>query len=96
MSLVAFHTGAEYEAEERGLVDKLIQFDRPRQEWIDILILADLVTGTHGERVTTDERLDHIFERYEPQHPVHRAVTRSREYLETCAGRAAERVGYPM
>ncbi|MBA8805459.1 putative hydrolase (HD superfamily) [Nocardioides ginsengisegetis] len=95
VSLVAFHTGAEFEAEERGLIDKLIQFDRPRQEWIDALILADLVTGSDGARVTVGQRLDSIFERYEAQHPVHRAVTRSREYLETCAARAAKRVGYP-
>lgn len=95
VSLVAFHTGAEFEAEERGLIDKIIQFDRPRQDWIDALILADLLTGSGGERVTVCQRLDEIFQRYEPQHPVHRAVVRSRAYLENCAGRAAARVGLP-
>lgn len=41
VSLVAFHTGAEYEADERGLIDELIQFDRPPQDALDALILAD-------------------------------------------------------
>ena len=96
VSLVAFHTGAEFEAEERGLVDALAQFDRPKQDDLDLLILADLLSGAAGERVSLPERFDGIFGRYEPQHPVHRAVTRSRTYLEECARRAADRVGYPM
>ena len=96
VSLVAFHTGAEFEAEERGLIDVLAQFDRPLQDELDLLILADLVSGSSGGRVTVAERLNAIFSRYEPQHPVHRAVTRSRPYLEECAKRAAARVGYPM
>ena len=96
VSLVAFHTGAEFEAEERGLLDALAQFDRPEQEELDLLILADLLSGSAGERVSLPERFDGIFGRYEPQHPVHRAVTRSRPYLEECARRAAARVGYPM
>jgi hypothetical protein len=96
VSLVAFHTGAEFEAEERGLIDTLAQFDRPVQEELDLLILADLLSGSSGERVTLAERFDGIFGRYEPQHPVHRAVTRSRPYLEESARRAADRVGYPI
>lgn len=96
VSLVAFHTGAEYEADERGLIDKLIQFDRPPQDDLDILILADLVTSPDGSKVCVRDRLDDIFDRYEAQHPVHRAVTRSREYLEESAARAASRVGHPM
>lgn len=96
VSLVAFHTGAEYEADERGLIDQLSLFDRPQQDLLDLLILADLLTDPLGRRVVVIERLDEIFARYEPHHPVHRAVTRSRWYLEECAARAAERTGYPM
>ena len=96
VSLVAFHTGAEFEAEERGLVDALLQFDRPPQEQLDVLILADLLSGPKGQLMTVRDRLDEISRRYEPQHPVHRAVLRSRPYLEECAARAAEAVGYPM
>lgn len=96
VSLVAFHTGAEYEAEERALVDQLMQFDRPPQEDLDVLILADLSSGPAGERVTVAERLDEITRRYESQHPVHRAIMRSRTYLEDCALRAANAFDYPM
>jgi hypothetical protein len=96
VSLVAFHTGAEFEADERGLVDALAQFDRPDQEELDLLILADLVSSPTGDRVAVRDRLEEILKRYEPQHPVHRAVTRSRSYLEECAARASARVGYPM
>jgi len=96
VSLVAFHTGAEQEADERGLMHELMDFDRPDQDDLDLLILADLVSGPNGQRLNPTERLDEIFHRYEPQHPVHRAVSKSRPYLEACAQRAAARVGYPM
>ena len=35
-------TGAEFEADERGLIDELAQFDFPEQDDLDLLILADL------------------------------------------------------
>lgn len=95
VGLVAFHTGAEYEADERGLMDKLLQFDRPNQEWLDLLILADLMSGPNGERMSVTQRLDEIPTRYEPQHPVHRAILRSRPYLEECAARALARLVQP-
>lgn len=96
VGLTAFHTGAEYEAGERGLIDRLIQFDRPSQDDLDALNLADLVTGPLGQRMKVSARIDDMLVRYEPQHPVHRAVTRSRGYLEECAARAAKRFDYPM
>jgi hypothetical protein len=96
VSLVAYHTGAEFEAEERGLLDEFAHFDPPSQDDLDLLILADLVSGASGEPTTVCDRLKEILDRYEPAHPVHRAVTRSSPYLEDCARRAAARVGYPM
>lgn len=96
VSLVAFHTGAEFEAEERGLTDRLLQFDLPNQDMLDLLTRADLTTSPQGERVAVAERLDEILERYDPQHPVHRGVLRGRPYLEDCCRRAAARLGQPM
>jgi hypothetical protein len=96
VSLVAFHTGAEFEAEERGLLDAFSQIDPPTQDDLDLLILADLLSGADGDPTTVDGRLAGIFDRYESEHPVHRAVTRSAPYLKACAERAARRVGYPM
>ena len=97
VSLVAFHTGAEYEADERGLAHELSRFDRPRQDLLDALILADLTTGPAGESVSVADRLDEIFDRYAPEDAVHRAVSRSRSYLEACAERASQRAAnHPM
>ena len=96
VSLVAYHTGAAFEAEERGLLDALLHMDPPMQEDLDLLILADLLSGANGESTTVDDRLAGIVDRYEPEHPVHRAVARSAPDLKDCAERAAARVGYPM
>lgn len=94
--LVAHHTGAWFEAEERSLTDALLQFERPDQDDLDALTLADLVCGPTGDRVTVEVRIQEILDRYEAQHPVHRAVTRSQRYLRKSAFRAASRLGYPM
>ncbi len=88
VSLVAFHTGAEYEAEERGLARELAALPRPEQGLLDALILADLSVSPTGEPVAVSTRLDEIVARYPGDDPVHRAVLRSRAYLEACCERA--------
>ena len=88
ISLVAFHTGAEYEAEERGLAAELATVPRPEQDQLDALILCDLTVSPTGEPVTVSSRLDEIVARYPAGDPVHRAVLRSRRYLEACCERA--------
>ena len=88
VSLVAFHTGAEYEAEERGLAHELAAVPRPEQRLLDALILSDLSVSPTGEPVAVSARLDEIVARYPAGHPVHRAVLRSRAYLEACCERA--------
>lgn len=96
VSLIAYHTGAEYEADERGLAHELAAFDRPDQDLLDVLTLADLSAGPSGERVSPEARLEEIFERYPTDHAVHRAVLRSRSYLEECVARAGDREPQPM
>jgi len=88
VSLVAFHTGAEYEAEERGLARELASVPRPEQALLDPLILCDLTVSPTGEPVGVTARLDEIVTRYPAGDPVHRAVLRSRVYLEACCERA--------
>lgn len=90
LSLVAFHTGAEFEAEERGLLESLNYFDRPPQELLDALILCDLTVSPNGEDVAVPLRIDEILSRYPRLHPVHRAVRRSSGYLKSCCQRAAD------
>lgn len=96
VGLVAFHTGAEFEAEERGLLGKLLEFERPNQSVLDQMILADMVSGPCGERVSVSQRLADILSRYEPQHPVHRAVSLSGPYLRSASERASLAAAYPM
>ena len=90
VSLVAYHSGAEFEAEERRLVGQLEAFERPPQLDLDILTLVDMTNGPSGEPLSVDERLREILSRYGPSDPVHRAVTRSSEYLGACCSRAQE------
>lgn len=89
VSLVAYHTGAEFEAVERGLASELRAFDRPDQAALDALTLADLTTDPAGGVVAVDERLAEIIQRYPADHPVHRAIEKSSPYLRECAQRAA-------
>lgn len=96
VGLVAFHTGAEYEADERGLVGKLLEFERPDQGVLDQMILADMISGPTGARVSVSRRIGDILTRYEAQHPVHRAVSQSGPYLMLASKRAALAAAYPM
>ncbi|AYY15486.1 HD domain-containing protein [Actinobacteria bacterium YIM 96077] len=89
VSLVAYHSGAAYEAEERGLAAKLAAFGEPEQTNLDMLTLVDMSTGPTGIRVSVHQRLAEILTRYDTDHPVHRAITRSRESLIESCVRAA-------
>jgi len=57
VSLVAFHTGAEFEAEERDLTARLELFARPDQADLDLLILADFVSDRPASGWTLPSRL---------------------------------------
>lgn len=93
VSLVAHHTGARFEAEERGLEDALAHFPLPHAEDLDTLTLLDLVSSPTGELTTPAERVAEILSRYPNDHPVHRAVTRSQSELMASAARARARLG---
>jgi hypothetical protein len=96
VSLVAFHSGAKAEAAERGLANELLAFERPSQSDLDVLTFLDLTVGPSGVTMGVAERLSEILERYAPAHPVHRAVSRSRDFLMESAARGAHIVGQPM
>jgi HD domain len=90
--LVAHHTGAEVEAEERGLSRELAEFDRPPEPLLDLVTTADLTTSPDGEEVDPEQRLAEIVHRYPPDDPVHRAVTRSGPSLLAAAERVSHRL----
>ena len=93
VALVAHHSGARFEAEERGLLDDLSAIPEPPAELLDVLVLIDMTTSPTGEPVAIDDRLAEILARYEPGDPVHRAVSRSAPDLRAAAIRAADRLG---
>lgn len=75
--LVAYHSGAEVEADERHLLSALLTFPEPPIELLRRRTAADMTTSPDGELVNPRFRIKEILVRYEPDHPVHRAVTRS-------------------
>src|SRR4051812_45102356 len=62
--LVAQHSGARWEAEARGLGDRLSTFEREASVVADALTYCDLTTGPSGARVTPSQRLADIEERH--------------------------------
>jgi len=90
--LVAHHTGAAVEAGLRGLSDELhAEFPRERSRVADALWYADLTTGPGGRRVTADERLADIEQRYGTGHVVAESVRLSRPELLAAVDRTLQR-----
>jgi hypothetical protein len=77
VSLVAYHTGAAFEARERGLSDALAEFPEPPELLLDVLTCADMTTGPDGSFVRAEDRVSEILSRYPGDDPVHRAIERS-------------------
>lgn len=78
VSLIAHHTGALIEADERGLSDRLGEYPVP-PDVVELAILscADLCTGPDGTPVDPGERIAEVLQRYPATDPVHRALARS-------------------
>jgi len=92
VALVAHHSGATYEATERGLLNELNHFPRADGPLLDALIYADMTTGPDGRRLEFEDRIDEILVRYQPGDPVHRAITNARPYLREAIKRTQARL----
>ncbi|HWI01692.1 MAG TPA: HD domain-containing protein [Propionibacteriaceae bacterium] len=90
--LVAHHSGARFEAEERGLVDELAAFPVEDGPVMDALIFADMTTGPVGQPMTLDERISDVQRRYPLDDPVHRAIVRARPLLQAAIDRTRHRL----
>jgi hypothetical protein len=90
--LVAHHSGARFEAEERGLVEELAAFPVEDGLVMDALTFADMTTGPAGQPMTLDERIGEIQRRYSPDDPVHRATLRARPLLQAAVQRVGTRL----
>ncbi len=74
--LVAHHSAARFEAEERGLLNELAAYAREDGPVMDALIYADMTTGSAGQRIEFEERMDEILRRYGEEDPVGRVISR--------------------
>jgi putative nucleotidyltransferase with HDIG domain len=79
--LVAHHSAAAIEAEERGIVSELAEFAIPEARLLNPLIYCDMTADPYGRPVAVEDRLSEILTRYPAGGVVHRSVTRSAPYL---------------
>jgi hypothetical protein len=76
--LVAHHSCAVIEAEERGLARVLNrEFAAPPRPLADALTFCDMTTSPDGEQVHVDNRLAEIHDRYGSGHLVSRSIRRA-------------------
>lgn len=92
VQLVAHHTGARFEAEERGLLRELDLFELPSEELLDALTTADLTVSPGGDPTDPEARISEALERYGSGHPVYRALMRSRPSLLSAVERTLLRL----
>jgi hypothetical protein len=85
--LVAPHSCAVIEAEERGLVHVLTgEFAPPPQPLADALTFCDMTTSPDGEQVQVHHRLAEIHDRYGTGHLVSRSIRRATPLILEAVG----------
>lgn len=78
VNLVAHHSHAVIEARERGLENELVdEFPLDPSLPHAALCFCDMTTGPRGQRMTVEERLAEIRERYGPSDVVTRFIERA-------------------
>lgn len=91
--LVAHHSCALLEAEERGLRPELqAEFALEHAELVDALIYCDMTTTPTGARTTTHERVGEIVGRYGPDTIVGRFIQRAAPEIHAASERVLERL----
>lgn len=80
--LVAHHSCAHIEAEERGLADTLFrEFGLAPDSLADALTFSDMTTSPDGEPVDVRKRLAEIQDRYGDAHLVSRSMRRAAPFI---------------
>jgi hypothetical protein len=91
VSLVAYHSCAQIEADVRGLGAELAsEFSPADPPLSDALLYCDMTTGPDGDYVRPADRLVEIRGRYGPDHEVTRFAERAASQILTTAGRVEE------
>lgn len=91
-ALVAQHSGARFEAAERGLTDQLAEYELEDSPVMDALVVADFTTGPQGQALTYNERIAEILRRYSPDSVVHRAISIASDELAIHVDRVERRL----
>ncbi|MEQ4300530.1 HD domain-containing protein [Plantactinospora sp. B6F1] len=92
--LVAHHSCAWLEAEERGLGSVLgAEFEREEGPVADALCCADMTTGPDGQSFEVLDRLAEIRSRYGADHLVTRFISRAEPEIVAAVRRTEERLG---
>lgn len=93
VALVAHHSCACVEADERGLEDELVaEFAHDGGSVADALWYCDMTTGPDGQDVSVGERLSEIRSRYGPEHVVTRFIDRAEDEIIAAADRTGARL----
>lgn len=90
--LVAYHSGARFEAVVRGLASALEEFIEERSALADTLTYCDLTTDPEGREVTPSARLAEIGGRYGRHSDVSRGMHAAAAALDALVYRAEERI----
>lgn len=89
--LVAHHSCAHIEADERGLAEALYHEFEPAPELLaSALTFCDMTTSPDGEHVDVDWRLAEIHDRYDSGHVVSRAIRRATPMIRHAVGTVNE------
>jgi hypothetical protein len=92
-SLVAHHSCAIIEAEERGLADELSrEFPALNAKLNDALAYCDMTTTPTGDLVSVDGRISEIVERYGPHDVVTRFIRKAERNLVSSVMRTDRRL----
>ena len=90
--LVAYHSCAVIEAEERGLAHVLTgEFAPPPRPLADALTFCDMTTSPDGEHVQVNHRLAEIHDRYGSAHLVSRSIRRATPFILEAVGQVSAR-----
>jgi hypothetical protein len=95
-TLVAHHTCAQVEADERGLGETLaaeFPLGGAPPSAVAALTFCDMTTGPDGQRVDVEQRLAEILARYPPDDVVHRSIARAAPSLRAQVAEVSALVG---
>lgn len=93
VNLVAHHSHAVIEARERGLGNELLdEFPLDASLPHAALCFCDMTTGPQGQRMTVEERLAEIRQRYGPGDVVTRFIERAEPSIVATVGRVEKQL----